>query len=118
MKINIPAALALLLTTAPLHAKPLSLLHWCSDGTAIHLREDNGRLTITWRGASFPVDKIQTGNLTVDMTGSTPNQSTVMLLAAFNDTPTPTTTITANVVGRGMMSATCRPDTGAKHIDL
>ncbi|ENH0925800.1 hypothetical protein ABVS90_004528 [Escherichia coli] len=52
------------------------------------------------------------------MTGSTPNQSTVMLLAAFNDTPTPTTTITANVVGRGMMSATCRPDTGAKHIDL
>ena len=78
MKINIPAALALLLTTAPLYAKPLSLLHWCSDGTAIHLREDNGRLTITWRGASFPVDKIQTGNLTVDMTGSTPNQSTVM----------------------------------------
>ena len=113
MKINIPAALALLLIAAPLYAKPLSLLHWCSDGTAIHLREDNGRLTITWR-----VDKIQTGNLTVDMTGSTPNQSTVMLLAAFNDTPTPTTTITANVVGRGMMSATCRPDTGAKHIDL
>lgn len=109
-------AAALLATAGTAAAAPVATTYICNDGTFIHLNEQNGRLTASWRGADIPVTKIETGKLTASLNGEQ-GSSTPQLVVGYNTTPNPIAMITT-IVNGSMNSQSCKPDTASKHIDL
>ena len=110
MKTKAIIAAAILATAGTAAAAPVATTYICNDGTFIHLNEQNGRLTASWRGADIPVTKIETGN-------GEQGSSTLQLVVGYNTTPNPIAIITT-VVNGSMNSQSCKPDTASKHIDL
>lgn len=119
MKIRAIIAAAILSTAGTATAAQIATTYLCNDGTFIHLNEQNGRLTLTWRGEDYPISQIETQTDGARLMGGTPGSTAVDFTAPWlTGYTTTTTTIDVSKIDSPSTSQDCRPDTQSRHIDL
>ncbi|HCB1561610.1 TPA: hypothetical protein MYP05_004635 [Enterobacter roggenkampii] len=121
MKINIPAALALLLASTQLHAGEIASRFLCTDGTIIRLETNTGpRMTVTWNGNRFPVNDVKPGSYGVMIAAGIPNQTAAILDPLWLDNPTqaPFYATFSTSPKADTVSVQCSPDRGSNRLQF